>query len=229
MIPHNDEITIVLTGRNYIYQLLKRIFGDEPDLKLLETITDEFTWEVLELLFEEDTIVSYKDFFEELKKEISSNSDDTLDKLKREYTTLLVGPDKLPAPPWESIYVNNPPLLFQEATLKVRRAYLEYQMLPAQYPAVADDHLAIELDFMLYLGTLALENLENENVEKLGQILADQQKFLTNHLLVWISTFAEQIQESETNLFYPRLAMLTKEILQADYNIIEELLSAIKN
>ncbi|MEI3231097.1 MAG: molecular chaperone TorD family protein, partial [Gordonibacter pamelaeae] len=48
-----------------------------------------------------------------------------LGQLRSVYTKLFIGPAKLPAPPWESVYATGGrPLLFQESTLAVRRRLL---------------------------------------------------------------------------------------------------------
>lgn len=61
---------------------------------------------------------------------------------------MFIGPRELPAPPWESSYLNEDKLLFQEETLQVRMSYLKYNFIPKNYPHEADDHIALELDFM---------------------------------------------------------------------------------
>lgn len=40
-----------------------------------------------------------------------------------------VEPGSLPAPPWESAYLSEDRLLFQESTLEVRKAYLKYNYM----------------------------------------------------------------------------------------------------
>lgn len=220
----SDEIAIVLAGRSYTYQLLKQVFGHEPSVHLLKTVLNEFTWEVLELFLDEECLVPYKELFAELNKAVLADSDATISRLKSEYVYLLIGPDKLPAPPWESVYVNKARVIFQESTLKVRKAYLEHQLLPAEYPHVADDHIAIELDFMAKLGKMCQDYFEAGDIPQTRKILTDQRDFLQNHLLVWIDEFAQQIQNSKTHHFYPPMASLTAQLLRTDLSIIEELL-----
>lgn len=151
----------------------------------------------------------------------------TLDKLQSEYIHLLIGPNKLPAPPWESVYLTKERLIFQESTLKVRQAYLEYQFLPANYPHEADDHLALELDFMAHLAELAGENFEEGKTKEAKKILLDQKAFLKKHLLVWIGEFAEQIQQSKTHYFYPQIAKLAAQILKVDLVTLDEMIDLL--
>ena len=223
----NDEIAIVLAGRNYIYRVLKNVFGQEPDLQLLESVTSDFTGEVLDLMLDEECFALYKEVTAHLHKALSLGSEEALDRIKSEYVYLMLGPGKLPAPPWESVYVSKARVLFQESTLKVRQAYLEYQFLPVAYPHVADDHIAIEMDFMAQLGQMCQESFENDDVQGLQKILTDQKSFLENHLLVWIGDFAEQIKSSKTHHFYPQMASLAKHITYADRTAIDELLAVI--
>jgi len=219
-----EEFAIILAGRTYIYQLLGHVFGQEPSLELLKGISNDLTEEVLELMLDEEGLASYTALAARLRTVISSEPEQFLDTIKSEYVYLMLGPEKLTAPPWESVYVNKAPLLFQESTLKVRQAYLEYDLLPAAYPHEADDHLAIEINFMAHLGQLSRESFEKNDIRQLQKILSDQKAFLEKHLLVWIGDFAEQIQSSKKRDFYPQMACLTRRILHADRATLDELL-----
>jgi len=226
----NDSIAIILANRQYVYTLLQRIFGNEPSKESLTVIIGEQTKEYLELFFDhdDDTFRDFLSLLEELKQSVSVNTDETLDKLQREYTHLMIGPNKLPAPPWESVYRSEARVIFQESTLIVRRAYLNYNFLPANYPHEADDHIALELDFMAHLAKLLLESFEENQIEEVKKLLADQKSFLEEHLLTWVGQFAEQIQNSKTHYFYPQIAEMTHQFLQIDAEIINELFSLLE-
>jgi TorA maturation chaperone TorD len=170
----------------------------------------------------------FVELFDKLRNAILTDQEALLDKLKTEYTYLMIGPDKLPAPPWESVYRTKERLIFQESTLAVRRAYLKYQFLPANYPHEADDHIALELDFMAHLAKLTLESFEDNGIEEVKRLLADQKSFLDEHLLVWIDQFADQIQNSKTHYFYPQIAVLTKQLVGIDADVIDELVSLLE-
>lgn len=230
MTTQNDGIAIVLANRHYLYELFQHIFGNEPNLELIEIATSEHTQKALELLLLDENDHKFNVYLSslpELKQAISTDADGTLDKLKSEYTYLMLGPNKLPAPPWESVYLTKERTLFQESTLKVRREYLKYQFLPANYPHEADDHLALELCFMVHLSKLAQDNFEEENIEEVKTLLSDQKAFLEEHLLLWIGDFAEQIQLSKTHYLYPQMATLTEQVLKIDAAVLDELISMI--
>lgn len=229
MTSQEDGIAIILATRHYLYQLLQRIFGNEPNQELLDIVTNEHTQEALELMLDEDDshLQAYLGLLSELRPALSTEADSILDKLTGEYTYLMIGPHKLPAPPWESVYVTKERALFQESTLKVRRTYLKYQFLPANYPHEADDHLGFELDFMAHLAKLALENFDKQAMDEVKKLLEDQKAFLDQHLLVWIGDFAKDMQTSKTHYFYPQMAALAQQFPQTDRLVLDEVLALL--
>lgn len=221
----NEAIAILLANRSYLYRLLQRIFGGEPQAEVLKVVTDPHTREALQLLLQEDEHLFDKHFevLSEVARALAAEPEQTMDKLKSEYTYLFIGPNSLPAPPWESVYLTKERVLFQESTLNVRRAYLKYSFLPSNYPHEADDHLGLELDFMAHLSQVAQDHFDQGRLEEMKAILADQQAFLRDHLLLWIGDFAQDIQKSKTHYFYPPMADLTKHIVKIDAELLDEL------
>lgn len=225
----NDAIAIVLANRHYLYGLLQHLFGNEPNLPLLEATTSAHTRDALKLWLDEDGCDLSGDLvlLDDVSVGLAQDQEKVLDQLKSEYTYLFIGPNKLPAPPWESVYLSEERTIFQESTLKVRMAYLEYQFLPSNYPHEADDHLAMELDFMVHLSKMAQDRFEEEKYKEVKMILLSQKKFMENHLLVWIKDFAREIQNSKTHYFYPQVASLTEKILLRDHAILQDILSVM--
>lgn len=226
MSQQNDAVAILIANRSYLYRLLQRIFGGEPQMEVLKIAADSHTEEALKLLLQEDEHLFEEAFkvLEQVALALQDKPEQILDKLNSEYTYLFIGPNALPAPPWESVYLSKEKALFQESTLKVRQAYLKYKFLPANYPREADDHLALELDFMAHLSQMAQEYIENGQIEKMKEVLADQKAFLNDHMLLWIDDFAKDIQKSKTHYLYPAMAELTRHYLKIDAALIEELL-----
>ena len=220
LITKNDEVAVALAGRSYIYQLLKYIFADEPTAQLLDLITEDFTYEVLSLFVSEDEMTLFAHLVTRIKERRVEDELHLLDDLKGEYTALFIGPNKLVAPPWESVYVNKARVILQESTLKVREFYRRHQLLPANYPRVADDHLAIELDFM---AKLSKRVEESEDVS----LLKEQLEFLDSHLLRWVPQFATDIQSSKTHRMYPFMAKITETALLTDRMLLEELIASV--
>lgn len=224
-----NEIAILLANQKYLYRLFQSIFGQEPTVEQIKALISEHTRKALEIPVIEKNHKIYKllSILEDLEQQFMADNNKVLEKLKSEYTRLFLGPTKLPAPPWESVYVSNEPLLFQENTLMVRRNYLKYNFVPKNYPHEADDHLALELDFMANLSHIAEEALASLDLSKMKEVIKDQREFLEKHLLNWMPQFAEKLNAVDTYI-YGSLASLLLEYLKLDYQVIEEVCLALE-
>jgi TorA maturation chaperone TorD len=157
---------------------------------------------------------------------------------------LFVGPDKLIAPPWESVYRSKEGLLFQESTMTVREIYLAHGLHPEGYPHVADDGLALELDFLARMTDRALKLVQDmetgsddaasaparddQTAARLLDNLTVQESFLRVHLLFWVPKLLERTAASPTRLLYPQLTKVLLYFLQKDHETVAELLGALK-
>jgi TorA maturation chaperone TorD len=162
---------------------------------------------------------------------------------------LFVGPDKLIAPPWESVYRSKEGLLFQESTMTVREIYRTQGLHPEGYPHVADDGLALELDFLSRMtdralklvqstdteatvrgsdGTASAPSHANELTDMLRDNLTVQESFLRVHLLFWIPKLLERTNDSPTRLLYPQLTQMLLFFLQKDQEAVVELLGTLQ-
>lgn len=147
--------------------------------------------------------------------------------LRWDYTRLFVGPYKIPAPPWESVYRNKDRLLFQAETLEVRHAYFKYCFMPRKFGHEADDHLGLELDFMYQLTLMARKEIEKGASEALREILKDQKAFLQEHLLRWVPEFSRQVLKNCQTDFYRGMAMILAGYLALDLTALDELLNRL--
>ena len=156
-------------------------FAAEPDDALLDIVADAHTREECALLDGEDGEGAR---LQDALAEVAAANG--LGQLRSVYTKLFIGPAKLPAPPWESVYATGEPLLFQESTLAVREAYRRAGYAAAGYPHEADDHLAVELDFMATLASDARAAYEAGDKGRSADLLSVQRDFLREHLLAWV-------------------------------------------
>ncbi len=155
------------------------------------------------------------------------NKDEAHERARSEYTRLFIGPAKLPAPPWESVYVLKERLIFQESTLKVRQCYLNYNFLPVHYRSEPDDHIALELDFMYNLSSLLEISFQEGKMRRASEILKDQKDFLEEHLLVWVPQFVSDLKTSTSHPLYRGVADMLNEFLQVDSTVIDEILDTL--
>jgi len=221
------SIRPLLEVRLFIYDLLRCTFIQEPNLEFLTNIKASIATTEFPFTQENQSIL---EGINQIKKYISHNdilSETVCDRLHWDYTRLFIGPYELPAPLWESAYCNEERLLFQKETLEVRRAYLKYFFLPVEFGAEADDHLGLELDFMVRLNDLALTEIDNKDIKLLKQILTDQKLFLEEHLLRWVPSLCNDIINNAQTEFYQGMANLTRGFLTLDQKALHELLGIV--
>ena len=221
VIERKEAVELLLVNRNFLYQLLYKAFGREPDRAFLDLLTAEHTGESFALLGGE-ALESVPAYLESLRQE--AESPDYPEYLRDEYTRLFVGPLEMDAPPWESIYLGEAGMLFQESTLKVRDCYRRFGLLPEEYPRVADDSLALELGFMAELARRAADAFETNDADTLDLTLRGARDFLTEHLLLWVPKLLERLDKTEGR-FYPRLAYILDCFLKKDLETVNDLLS----
>ena len=138
--------TFVGQGREYLYTLLRDLLLEPIDQSLFDRLSkDQYLVELAAFSEGAKSIVEF------LQEQADINRNDMLKQTEEEYMRLFVGPGHVKVPIWESVYFDREGLLFGENTLQVRAFYekhgVEYQFKHQQ----PEDHMAVELDFMLFL------------------------------------------------------------------------------
>lgn len=202
---NETDILETLGARYYAYQVMRSIFGVEPSAAQFEVIQGSATSEAFEMLFEQTCC---DDSWRKPLQEVVSTSYE--EKIFDEYTRLFLGPGHIEAPPWESIYVSEQPLLFQECTIDVRKHYLAQGYIPKQFPHVPDDQLSIELDFMEKLAVKAYEEFYADRQDELKDSLCACHSFLEEHLCKWAEPFRERVEDGEGGFYAAAATLLEK-------------------
>ena len=222
-----EAVELLLSNRLFLYSLMHKLFGREPDEELLNILTEEHTGEAFTLLSEEEKDIMDRTaaFLKEIREEKQNPA--FLEEAKDEYTRLFIGPVSLVAPPWESVYGQKDAMLFQESTLEVRNTYRQYGLIPEGYPHVADDSLALELHFMALLAQRGLDAFYAGKNDDLTADLTGSSDFLKKHLLVWVPKFLERMKGAKTNILYPQMCLVLDEFLRKDAETVKEVLQAL--
>ena len=209
-----------LTERFEIYHLLQHLFQAAP--------TTEFLTELPSLFKEPREGDSFKQGLGPIKQDLLALDDQVEANIRWDYTRLFVGPSKLLAPPYESVYCSSQRLVMQESTAKIREEYQEAGLSVLAQGEIPDDHVAIEFEFMKSLCAIALNTLEHEQWRELGSVLECQEKFLAEHLTQWIPRFTHDIQENANTSFYKGAAELTKEFIEDELEIVKKIIKSLK-
>lgn len=133
------------------------------------------------------------------------------------FNRLFVGPGRLPAPPYESVWRSEDRLLMQASAEAIRSFYRAYGAQNTR--PEPEDHLALELEFYALLQQRFVAGRDPQ------RHLAAQQQFLTEHLATWVPAFCKAIQTHTTSPFYRNLAESTLRIINAEATILPMLQS----
>jgi TorA maturation chaperone TorD len=150
-------------------------------------------------------------FFAELGNCIPSGLE--LESLRIDYARLFVGPFKLLAPPYGSVYLEDNKFM-GDSTIDVRKLY-EDEGLDIVIKD-APDHITMELEFMYYLVSKQTQAFNEENLQDIQLYQQKQKSFLCSHLATWLPEFTENVQKHAQTEFYRKLASLTAIFVQKD-------------
>jgi putative dimethyl sulfoxide reductase chaperone len=173
-----------------------------------------------ELVQKVGNIAQANQFFTELGECICSGVE--LESLKIDYTQLFVGPFKLLAAPYGSVYLEDNKIM-GESTVDVRSWY-ENEGLDVVIKD-APDHITMELEFMYYLITKQTQATSEGNLKSIQLYQQKQKTFLCVHLARWLPEFAEKVQKNAQTKFYKKLVQLTEAFIKMDKNICISLCS----
>jgi putative dimethyl sulfoxide reductase chaperone len=138
-----------------------------------------------------------------------------------EYQRLFVGPGPIEVPLWESVYRSKDHLLFEETTFQVRKLYHRFGLQYHKENNEPDDHLLIELEFLIYLIDSSLQELQiphqcRTTPHSFEDVYEAQIEFLEQHLCKWVPKFCSKMLESTESLLYQGAALILTDFIMDD-------------
>jgi TorA maturation chaperone TorD len=134
----------------------------------------------------------------------------SLDVLLVDHRDLFEGPDHVLACPYESVYLSEEHLTFEEQTLRVRAFYNRFGVQAPSVGKEPDDHIGLELSFISHLCVLGLDAIEASDADAETAMIASIGDFLESHLLRWVDDCLDRVVEHATTDFYRGLGHLTR-------------------
>ncbi len=195
-----------LIAQQLAYTFLGKAFYEPPTLELIQAIADDdlfSDWPFGSTNAEESAGL------DQLRQFSARWDSAQFEDLRRDYARLFVGPNRLLAPPWESVYRSSEHLLFERQTFEVRQQYQRYGMETRQSNVEPDDHIGLELRFMAHLDGLALFSMEKGDTNLTIEAVEATGRFLTEHLLQWTPQFLDLVMKSANTAYYRAVAQLT--------------------
>ena len=144
---------------------------------------------------------------EDLRKALDAvdlDSEQELEDLLWEYTRLFIGPNRLPCPPYESVYTSSQRLMMQDAYDQVRKFYAGIGVEIGSAD-VMPDHIGAELNFL----AVVIHRMETEP-DKRSYYATLAEEFLTGHLRNWVPRFTADMAEASETVLYRTLAKITE-------------------
>jgi TorA maturation chaperone TorD len=133
-------------------------------------------------------------------------SDSSAEDLMVEHARLFIGPQRVVASPYGSVYLEEGRRVMGDSTLDALQAYQEAGLhLDPDFKELPD-HIAVELEFSYYLTAKALEADASHHGDEAAQRRAAREAFLDRHLRRWVPPFCAAICEGTAHPFYRSLA-----------------------
>ena len=140
-----------------------------------------------------------------------------VEKLRIDHARLFIGPYKLPAPPYGSVYLEDG-VLMGNSTVDVKDFYREEGMEASGEEA--PDHITAELEFMCVLIGKEMEAVKVGDLDTANQYRQKQKTFLGVHLGAWIAEFTARIQQEAQTEFYRTLGRVTGQFVRKDLELL---------
>lgn len=215
-----DDQTLLYQARHAVYGLLQRLYQDPPDETLLAWLAAERPFQEFPVALDEEATLA----LQEVDQASQAASAETL---RQDFRRLFVGPGPMLAPPWESVYRNEEHRLFDQHTLQVRQTYARHGMEFVRKNETPEDIIAIELEFMKVLTERLLRAVEAGDGRAERILLAEQHRFLKEHLLVWVPRFVALTRKHAETAFYRGLAGVLLGFLQWEEQTLRQLLELL--
>lgn len=176
-----------------VYRLLSACYYEPcPELKPLLVNLEEW----MQLVFPKGAAdVSI------MRKELEQRAEDFTE-LVVDYARLFVGPFKVLAPPYGSVYLEKEGQVMGDSTVAVSRFYQEVGLKLDPELKDLPDHIAVELEFLYYLIFTGRDRAYRQ--------------FLAQYLIPWIDSFCDAVELGARTEFYRSLAKVTRGFLKQE-------------
>ncbi len=208
--------------RSATYGLLSRLYRVEVD--------EEFLKEMKGMRFPAATGNSQVDEGYRLIATFLSNTwGNTITDLAIDYVRTFIGHgvDAFSAAyPYESVYTSEKRLMMQDARDEVLAIYRSQGLDKQETWKEAEDHLALELEFMQILANRTVDALKAGDEDAAIDLLTTQKNFLEDHLMAWVPMMTSDMRRFAKTDLYRGLASLTDGFMTVDFEFLQDLLQA---
>ena len=221
--PEEVNLVELMNARARSYGMLARLFREEVDLPTLR--------ELQQMRFPQATGNAAADEgYHQLYDYLKRAWDDSVTELAIDYVSTFIGHGVngySAAYPYESVYTSERRLLMQEARAEVLATLRENELVRGNWNE-AEDHIALELEFLQRMALRAADALSDDAEDEAIAYLRTSYDFLENHLLNWVPMLVADMRLHARTLFYQGLGQLTLGALREDEAVLCELLDSVE-
>ncbi|MCF8199584.1 MAG: molecular chaperone TorD family protein [Sulfuritalea sp.] len=136
-----------------------------------------------------------------------------------DYTALFIGPSQPKAMPYASFWLTADQSGRHEATMAVLDYYTQGGLDVSGDFRELPDHIAVELEFLYQLTFAQNQARLTEDKDKLATVSELRDRFVGQHLNMWLGAFATAVKAGTQIPFYRELAELTEKFVQMEADL----------
>jgi TorA maturation chaperone TorD len=227
----SSEIAVIdiLTGRANSYRMLSRLFFKPLSTQEIEELAASDYISVAESLEGTGLLA---EGFNDMGRALKKRHTGTRQQLSTDFTMCFDGVDTiddLVAVPYASVFLGEKALLNQEPRHKVYKFYQSEAINLKRGVNLPEDHLSFELEFLAILSDRTAQAVERGDVDEALRSLELSREFINEHILPWLSLFAERAARILKTRFYRGALKATQGYIELDLATIADLAEAITN
>ena len=223
----SGELLNLIQKRQAIYAFLKGIYEKEVTKELLAEMPAKMKLllAIAEMFPNAETRQMVKELVQFTDTIPSQNLDELHIRLTADYARLFLSTSTSLPHPSESVYREG--TLMQYSRDEVLKTYWSFGVDKKKEFTEPEDHIAVELSFMVYLCGKATEALNKGNAKEARRYIQGQKDFLEKHLVKWVPKLVKDILSTARTPLYRAIAVLTKDYIEMDLSATEDLLEQL--
>lgn len=222
------KIMQVALNRSDLYQLLAIAFRD-PTPELVEGLlagtfrsdaSDCVSWLNTDSFVFDQALSELEQF---AINHAEHDPEQILHEMQVEYFRLFIGSSEPVVFPYQTMYSEERDnlgdyVLFTSPTAQAtEKAYKEAGVSLASSQVEPPDHIATQLEFLMYLCTQEVAAWKNNDIEEAKNRRRQERAFVDNFLGKWVFSFCSAVKENTTNQAYQAFASLANAYLQIEH------------
>ncbi|MCL2826853.1 MAG: molecular chaperone TorD family protein [Eggerthellaceae bacterium] len=138
-----------------------------------------------------------------------------------DFHDLFVGPHKLLAAPWSSVYLDKGGMIFGPTALQVRDFFTQQGFEIPEGTREPSDHIAYEWQFVADMQKAAVEAWSGNDEAKARACIAVLDDFVARYLSPWAEEFLALVSDNAATDFYRGLSLFSHGLWQLEKNFLK--------